>query len=112
MHSVCSVDLVQDVVEDRALTGSPVRLEDGVDAALRDDGFREDDGQMLEDRRASAVVLEDFSEETSVDRHSASYGYSNALLQPIVSAAVFAPWALIDMMMTLHPSGIARGGVR
>jgi hypothetical protein len=60
---MCSVDLVQDVVEDSTLARAAVRFQHGVDAALCDDGLREACGQVLKDRRASAVVLEDFGEE-------------------------------------------------
>jgi hypothetical protein len=60
---MCSVDLVQDVVEDGTLPRASIRFEHGIDAALRDDGLREACGQVFEDRRASAVVLEDFGEE-------------------------------------------------
>jgi hypothetical protein len=60
---MCSVDLVQDVVEDGPLARASIRLQHGINAAFRDDWLREACGQVLEDRRASAVVLEDFGEE-------------------------------------------------
>jgi hypothetical protein len=66
VHSVCFVDLAVDVVEDRPLPGSPVRFEHGVDAASRDNGLRKPRDQVLKDRRASAVVLEDFGEKAGV----------------------------------------------